>query len=99
MTHCGHERRFLLRCTALTCYTRSLILGREETHDAKANRVGGRVGYRSGRSRDWVKMKNPAAPAVKRDGARTVHDSRTAISDRLEPTKGNGWCSNESKRS
>jgi ATP-dependent DNA ligase len=24
--------------------------------------------YRSGRSRDWVKSKNPAAPAVKREG-------------------------------
>jgi bifunctional non-homologous end joining protein LigD len=23
--------------------------------------------YRSGRSRDWLKMKNPAAPAVKRE--------------------------------
>ena len=23
--------------------------------------------YRSGRSRDWVKSKNPAAPAVKRE--------------------------------
>ena len=23
--------------------------------------------YRSGRSRDWVKVKNPAAPAVKRE--------------------------------
>jgi ATP-dependent DNA ligase len=23
--------------------------------------------YRSGRSRDWVKTKNPAAPAVKRE--------------------------------
>jgi len=23
--------------------------------------------YRSGHSRDWVKMKNPAAPAVKRE--------------------------------
>jgi bifunctional non-homologous end joining protein LigD len=23
--------------------------------------------YRSGRSRDWIKMKNPAAPAVKRE--------------------------------
>jgi bifunctional non-homologous end joining protein LigD len=24
-------------------------------------------GYRSGRSPDWLKMKNPAAPAVKRE--------------------------------
>jgi ATP-dependent DNA ligase len=24
--------------------------------------------YRPGRSRDWVKMKNPDAPAVKREG-------------------------------
>jgi bifunctional non-homologous end joining protein LigD len=24
--------------------------------------------YRSGRSRDWLKMKNPTAPAVKREG-------------------------------
>jgi ATP-dependent DNA ligase len=23
--------------------------------------------YRSGRPRDWIKMKNPAAPAVKRE--------------------------------
>jgi bifunctional non-homologous end joining protein LigD len=31
--------------------------------------VSKRVGspYRSGRSRDWLKMKNPNAPAVKRD--------------------------------
>ena len=30
-----------------------------------SNRVGSP--YRSGRSRDWIKMKNPAAPAVKRE--------------------------------
>ena len=28
-----------------------------------------------------------------------LDDSGTAVSDRLEPTKGNGWCSNEPKRS
>jgi hypothetical protein len=26
-----------------------------------------RTSYRSGRSADWLKMKNPAAPAVKRE--------------------------------
>jgi hypothetical protein len=30
-----------------------------------SKRLGSR--YRSGRSRDWLKMKNPAAPAVKRE--------------------------------
>jgi bifunctional non-homologous end joining protein LigD len=30
-----------------------------------SKRLGSR--YRSGRSADWIKMKNPAAPAVKRE--------------------------------
>jgi ATP-dependent DNA ligase len=33
----------------------------EVKHDGKNSR------YRSGRSRDWVKCKNPAAPAMKRE--------------------------------
>jgi hypothetical protein len=35
----------------------------------RARLVGDRLGspYRSGRSRDWLKMKNPNAPAVKRE--------------------------------
>jgi len=28
--------------------------------------------YRSGRSREWVKIKNPAAPAVKREAERRL---------------------------
>src|SRR5262249_27392358 len=32
---------------------------------SSSNRVGSP--YRSGRSRDWIKMKNPATPAVKRE--------------------------------
>jgi ATP-dependent DNA ligase len=30
-----------------------------------SKRLGSR--YRSGRSKDWLKMKNPAAPAVRRE--------------------------------
>jgi ATP-dependent DNA ligase len=32
--------------------------------------------YRSGRSRDWLKMKNPAAPAVKREAEEEWHKTR-----------------------
>jgi hypothetical protein len=45
--------------------------------------------YRSGRSRDWVKSKNPAAPAVKReeeeDWGREGGDDRPPHADRLRP--------------
>ena len=30
-------------------------------------RLGSSSVYRSGRSRDWLKFKNPAAPAVRRE--------------------------------
>jgi ATP-dependent DNA ligase len=44
--------------------------------------------YRSGRSPDWLKMKNPAAPAVKREaeedwGPRRVENNQNENSFRL----------------
>jgi ATP-dependent DNA ligase len=41
-----------------------------------SKRLGSR--YRSGRSPDWLKFKNPAAPAVKREPGRAVRRNYTA---------------------
>lgn len=38
-----------------------------KTNVAKLNMARDRFSYRSGRSPDWLKMKNPDAPAVKRE--------------------------------
>jgi ATP-dependent DNA ligase len=35
--------------------------------------------YVSGRSRQWVKSKNPAAPAVKREGRRGLGQGAVAV--------------------
>jgi ATP-dependent DNA ligase len=50
----------------------SRIRRQQDRHDCKLGcegvvpkRLGSR--YRSGRSADWIKVKNPAAPAVKRE--------------------------------
>ena len=39
-------------------------------------RAGGGSPYRSGRSPDWLKMKNPEAPAVKREAIGDVRAVR-----------------------
>src|SRR5262245_55454056 len=41
--------------------------------------------YRSGRSPDWLKMKNPTAPAVKRERLELEHGRNSAISPSLVP--------------
>jgi hypothetical protein len=52
--------------------------------------------YRSGRSRDWLKMKNPAAPAVKREveedwGRRpALIPPRANVEAKNRPPKGEG---------
>jgi hypothetical protein len=38
-----------------------------KTNVAKLNMARDRFSYRSGRSPDWLKMKNPACAAVKRE--------------------------------
>jgi ATP-dependent DNA ligase len=41
--------------------------------------------YRSGKCKDWVKFKNPAAPAVKREAERT--GARSGGDDRTDATR------------
>jgi ATP-dependent DNA ligase len=48
--------------TWITVFQRACKMGLE---GIVSKRVGSR--YRSGRSPDWLKFKNPAAPAVKRE--------------------------------
>jgi len=45
-----------------------------------SKRIGSR--YRSGRSADWLKFKNPAAPAVKREGRAMTTLTRRLVSSR-----------------
>jgi hypothetical protein len=47
-----------------------------------SKRIGSR--YRSGRSRDWLKMKNPAAPAVRRE-AEKGSELTTILQRRTRP--------------
>jgi hypothetical protein len=52
------------------CGMREKILGVKIENGGQPDLAfAGRLGspYRSGRSRDWIKSKNPAAPAVKRE--------------------------------
>jgi bifunctional non-homologous end joining protein LigD len=51
--------------------------------------VSKRVGspYRSGRSRDWLKLKNPNAPAVKREAEEDLGPGQMAITRRST----DGW--------
>jgi hypothetical protein len=58
-----------------------------------SKRLGSR--YRSGRSPDWLKMKNPAAPAVKREKKRSGANDRThslprGAGAKNRPPKGKG---------
>jgi ATP-dependent DNA ligase len=62
-------------CSRVCAFNKHLYEGDGETIFAHACKLGleGIVSkrkdstYRSGRSPDWLKMKNPAAPAVKRE--------------------------------
>jgi hypothetical protein len=48
-----------------------------------SKRLGSR--YRSGRSKDWLKFKNPEAPAVKREGRRIEDMVCVGFRNVLEP--------------
>jgi hypothetical protein len=53
----------------------------------ESRRAGQRSPYRSGRSRDWLKSKNPAAPAVRREarGARREAEGDWGSPSRVNP--------------
>ena len=55
----------LAKATSLLQARASLKAGKMGLEGIVSKRLGSR--YRSGRSPDWLKMKNPAAPAVQRE--------------------------------